>query len=52
MRPVWYSMNGQLVNVILKIMEGLHSGKVERENPPYNCIAHVQTDTLEMTPTA
>lgn len=34
MRPVSYSMNGQLVNVILKIIEGLCWGKVERENVP------------------
>ncbi len=33
-------------------MEGLYSGKVGRENLPYKRIAHVQTDTLEMTPTA
>ena len=52
MRPVWYSMNGQLVNVILKIKQGLYSGEVERENLPYSWIAHVPTDTLEMTPTA
>ena len=42
-------MNGQLVNVILKIKEGLYSGKGEGENLPYDWIGHVQTDTLEMT---
>lgn len=52
MRSVSYSMNGQLVNVILKIIEGLCWGKVERENVPYKQRAHVHTDTLEMTPTA
>lgn len=52
MRPASYSMNGQLVNVILKIMEELHSGEAGRgRNLPHNWKEHVHAYILEMTPT-